>query len=178
MTTLETLLGDPETAGVWNLVRGRSTITFKNRAMWGLMAVSGTFTDFSGDGQITRKGAVFGRLDIRAASLQTGIRRRDDHLRSPDFFDVERFGDISAVVTAVQPTTGNAANLRTSLTIKGTTVPVELPALVNVLDDGAVRISATTTIDRTDFGVGGNLAGMVRKTTTLSADAMFTRAPQ
>ena len=69
MTTLETLLNDPDLAGVWNLVPDRSAITFKIRNMWGLLNVKGRFTEFSGDGQLTGKGAVFGRLDIRAASL-------------------------------------------------------------------------------------------------------------
>lgn len=72
----------------------------------GLLTVRGRFTDFTGDGQLTGKGAVFGRVDIRAASLDTGIGRRDQHLRSPDFFDVERFEKISVVVTGLQPTKG------------------------------------------------------------------------
>src|SRR5208283_4241729 len=72
MTTLETLLNDPDMSGVWNLVPDRSAITFKTRNMWGLVNVKGRFTDFSGDGRLTAKGAVFGRIDIRAASLHTG----------------------------------------------------------------------------------------------------------
>lgn len=104
MTTLETLLHDPDLAGVWNLVPDRSAITFKVSNLWGLLNVKGRFTEFSGDGQLTGTGAVFGRLDIRAAALDTGIGRRDKHLRSADFFDVERFAEISVVVTAVHPT--------------------------------------------------------------------------
>ena len=53
MTTVETLLNDPDTAGVWNLVPDRSTITFKIKNMWGLINVKGRFTDFNADGQIT-----------------------------------------------------------------------------------------------------------------------------
>src|ERR1700746_3984126 len=121
MTTLETLLNDPEMAGVWNIVPDRSAITFKIKNMWGLLNVKGRFTDFSGDGQLTGKGAVFGRRDIRAASVSTGIRRRDRHLRSADFFDVERFGEISVVVTAVHPTKGRAADLTANLHIQGRT---------------------------------------------------------
>ena len=119
MTTLETLLNDPDMAGVWNLVPDRSAITFKIRNMWGLLNVKGRFTEFSGDGQLTAKGAVFGRVDIRAASLHTGIGRRDKHLRSADFFDVERFPEISVVVTAVHPTKGKAADLRADLHHQG-----------------------------------------------------------
>ncbi len=100
MTTVETLLSDPDTAGVWNLVPDKSTIGFKIRNMWGLISVKGRFTGLNGDGQITGKGAIFGRLDIQVASLRTGIRKRDEHLLSADFFDAERFPEISVVVTA------------------------------------------------------------------------------
>src|ERR1700761_9844354 len=106
MTTLETLLNDPDMAGVWNIVPDRSVITFKIKNMWGLLNVKGRFTDFNGDGQLTGKGAVFGRIDVRTASLSTGIGRRDDHLRSADFFDVDRFEEMSVVVTAVEPANG------------------------------------------------------------------------
>src|SRR5258708_13681665 len=104
MTTLETLLSDPDTAGVWNLVPDRSTISFKIKNMWGLLSVKGQFADFTGDGQLTGKGAVFGRVDINVASLHTGIGRRDQHLLSADFFDAQPFPQITVVVTPVQPT--------------------------------------------------------------------------
>ncbi|HEY6855906.1 MAG TPA: YceI family protein [Mycobacterium sp.] len=178
MTTVETLLNDPDTAGVWNLVPDRSTVSFKIRNMWGLISVKGRFTDFSGDGQITGKGAIFGRLDIRAASLNTGIGKRDKHLRSADFFDVERFPEISVVVTAVEPSTGNTADLRATFSIKGVTSPLPLPVQVTVLDDGAVRVSTKTEVDRAQFDLGWNRLGMVGKTATASADAYFVRAPQ
>src|SRR5882757_9526865 len=107
MTNIDTLLNDPDTAGVWSLDPDRSTVNFKIRNFWGLMNVKGRFTDVSGDGQVTGKGAIFGRLDIQVASLRTGIGKRDEHLRSADFFDADRYPDISVVVTAVEPTTGD-----------------------------------------------------------------------
>lgn len=178
MTTLETLLSDPDTPGVWNLVPDRSSIGFKTRTTWGLSSVKGTFGDFSGDGQITAKGAVFGRIDIRAASLQTGNGKRDEHLRSADFFDVVNFPTISVVVTAVQPSTGNAAELRATLAVRSTTEPLPLPVTVTAQDDGTVRIACQTTIDRRQWEVSGNLLGMVGATTTLIADTVFSRVPE
>lgn len=175
MTTVETLLSDPDTAGVWNLVPDRSSFTFKIRNFWGLMNVKGQFTDVSADGQVTGKGAVFGRLDIQTASLRTGIRKRDEHLRSADFFDVERFPEMSVVVTAVQPTTGNAADLRATFTIKGISEPLPLPVQITVLGDGTVRVTAKIKIDRAQFGLGWNRLGMIGKAATASADACFVR---
>ncbi|OJZ75375.1 hypothetical protein BRW65_05680 [Mycobacterium paraffinicum] len=178
MTTLETLLNDPDLAGVWNLVPNRSTIGFKVRNMWGLVRVKGRFTEFSGDGQLTGGGAVFGRLDIRAASLDTGIGRRDKHLRSADFFDVERFGEISVVVTAVHPTKGKAADLRAALTMKGVTAPLPLSATITELDDGSIRIAGEAKVDRTQFDLGWNRLGMIGPTATATTDAVFVRAAQ
>jgi polyisoprenoid-binding protein YceI len=176
MTTVETLLSDPDTAGVWNLVPERSSVTFKIRNMWGLINVKGKFLQINGDGQITGNGAVFGRLDIRAASLRTGIHKRDEHLRSADFFDVKRFPEISVVVTAVQPTTGNAADLRASFNIKGVNAPLPLPVRITVLGDGSVRISAKTEVDRAQFGLDWNRFGMIGKTAAVSAETIFARA--
>ena len=87
MPNVNTLLNDPDTAGVWSLDPDRSTVGFSIRNFWGLIHVKGRFTDVNADGQIAAKGAIFGRLDIQVASLHTGIGKRDEHLRSADFFD-------------------------------------------------------------------------------------------
>jgi polyisoprenoid-binding protein YceI len=178
MTTLETLLNDPDAAGVWNLVPDRSTIAFKIKNMWGALPVKGQFTEFSGDGQLTAKGAVFGRIDIRVASLHTGIGRRDRHLLSADFFDAARFPEISVVVTGLEPTTGKAADLRTTFTIKGTTAQLPLPVTITELGDGAIRISGETKVDRFQFGVDWDKFGMIGAAATVAAAAIFVRAPR
>jgi polyisoprenoid-binding protein YceI len=176
MTTLEMLLSDPDTAGVWNLVPDKSTVTFKVSNLWGLISVKGRFDDVSGDGQVTGKGAIFGRVDIQVASLHTGIRKRDEHLLSADFFDAERFPEISVVVTAVEPASGSAAELRATFSIKDVTAPVPLPVRIILLDDGSVRVSAKTEVDRAQFNVDWNRLGMVGERATVSADAYFVRA--
>jgi polyisoprenoid-binding protein YceI len=182
MTTLETLLTDPDMAGVWNLVPDRSSVTFKVKNAWGLLNVKGRFTEFSGDGQLTGAGAVFGRVDIQTASLNTGIGRRDKHLRSADFFDVERFGEMSVVVTAAHPTQGppkgKAADLQANFTIKGITAALPLPVTVTELEDGSIRISGETKVDRSQFGLGWNRFGMIGATATAAAQAVFVRAPR
>jgi polyisoprenoid-binding protein YceI len=178
MTTLETLLNDPDAARVWKLVPDRSTIAFKIKNMWGLLPVKGQFTEFSGDGQLTAKGAVFGRLDIRVASLHTGIGRRDRHLLSADFFDATRFPEISVVVTGLEPTTGKAADLRTTFTIKGVTAQVPLPVTITELGDGSIRVAGETKIERSEFGLDWNKAGVMGEAATVSAEAVFVRTAQ
>jgi polyisoprenoid-binding protein YceI len=175
MTTLETLLADPETVGAWTLDPGRSTIGFKCRTFWGLQWVTGTFTQFFGDAQITAAGEVFGHVAIAAASLATGMGKRDEHLRSADFFEVDRYPEITVAVTGLAPTTGNNADVRATMTIKDTTEPLPLPVTIHILDDGAVRVLGTTKIDRRTWDVTGDLIGMVSMSATLTADAVFTR---
>jgi polyisoprenoid-binding protein YceI len=175
MASTQELLSNPASVGVWNIDPNRSTIAFKTKSMWGLMPVNGRFTDFSGDGQITDTQTVFGRIDVQAASVDTKIRKRDDHLRSADFFEAEKFPDISLVVTGAEAVTGDTVDLRAQLTVKGTTAAVPLRTRVAVLDDGSVRLSAQATIDRKDFGVDGNMMGMIPDKATISGDVVFRR---
>ena len=91
MSTVTELLKNPESVGVWTLDPDRSTIRFNNKTMWGAMKVNGVVTEFTGDGQITDTGTLFGRVDIKAASLNTKLRKRDEDLRSPTISDVEKY---------------------------------------------------------------------------------------
>ena len=175
MTDVQELLGKTTSVGVWNLVPDSSTIGFKGRSMYGLVPVKGRFHDISGDGQITDAQKLFGRVDIKAASLDTKLKKRDNHLRSADFFEVEKYPDISVVVTSAEGIGSETVDLRANLTVKGTTAPMPLHAKVAVLDDGAVRVTAAADIKRKDFGVSGNMVGMIRDATTLTADVVFRR---
>lgn len=176
MTTLETLLTDPETAGAWALVPDNSKIEFKIKNMWGVWPVKGKFTSFSGEGRLGDKGAVSGWIDIDVASLNTGIGKRDEHLRSADFFDVERFPQINVAVSGLQPGAGREAELQAGFTIKGITEPVRLPVTVTELADGSVRISGTTQIKRSRFNLDWNKLGVMSDTVTVSAEAVFVQS--
>lgn len=178
MTTLETLLTDPDTVGTWALVPDSSAIGFKIKNMWGLMPVKGKFTEFSGDGRLSYKSTVSGRINISVASLDTGIGKRDEHLLSADFFDVERFSEITVVVTALNPTDGKTAELQVNFTIKGVTEPVPLTVTIVELNDGSVRISGTGELDRNRFDLGWNKFGMMSQTVTVSAEAVFVRSAE
>src|SRR6201998_4096842 len=118
MSTVTELLKNHASFVVWTLDPEQSTIRFNNRTMWGAMKVHGAFTEFSGDGQITDTGTVFGRVDVKAASLNTKLRKRDEDLRGPTFWDVERYPDISVVATSAEPKGRDAVDVRADLTVK------------------------------------------------------------
>ena len=176
MASLSEFFSDPGSAGAWTLDPGRSTITVKAKSMWGLVPVKGRFTEFSGEGQLAAPQTVSGRVDIKAASLRTGIRKRDDHLHSADFFEAEKFPDISVIVASADAVDSDSVDLRAQLTIKGTTKPLTLQTTVTPVGDGAMRLSTKATVNRRDFGVDGNLVGMIGDTATISGDLVFRRA--
>jgi polyisoprenoid-binding protein YceI len=172
MSSVTDLLATP---GSWTLDPSRSSFTFKNKAMWGLSSVKGRFTEFSGDGSVDAAGTVSGKVDVKAQSVATGIKRRDNHLRSPDFFDAEHHPDITVTVDGVDAS-GGELTVRAQMSIRGNTVALPMRVAAELLDDGAVRLTTTTSVERNQLGVSGNLAGSVGKSTTLSADAVFRRA--
>ncbi|MCV7347820.1 YceI family protein [Mycolicibacterium rhodesiae] len=175
MSALHALLNDPGAAGVWQLVPARSSVRFKNKTFWGLATVTGTFGDVSGTGQVDANGAVSGRLEIGASSLKTGIGKRDEHLRSADFFDVENHPEIRVEVTGLTPTGADTADLTATLTVRGASTPLPLSVTITPLGDGSVQLTTTAAVDRTALGVSGNMIGMMPATTTLLADVVFAK---
>jgi polyisoprenoid-binding protein YceI len=172
MSELNALLVEP---GTWQLVPARSSLRFKNKTFWGLATVTGEFTDVRGAGEIGPNGAVSGGLEVQASSVKTGIGKRDEHLRSADFFDVEQHPVIRVEVTGLEPAGTNTATVHATLTVRGITQPLPLTATVDRSGDGSVHLTARATVDRTTFGVSGNMVGMMPSTTTLLADVVFAK---
>ena len=112
----------------------------------------------------------------RPHRCDTGIRKRDEHLHSADFFEAEKFPDISVVVTGADAIDGDTIDLRANLTIKGTTKPLALKTKVTPVGDGAMRLTTQATVNRQDFGVDGNMMGMIGDNATISGDVVFRRA--
>ena len=173
--TVQALLNDPAMTGTWTLEPERSSVRFISKTLWGLIPVNGRFTDVSGQARIAPGGQLSGRLVIRAESVRTGIGMRDRHLRAADFFDAANHPDIVVTISAVAPADGLAA----TLSIRGTTLPVPLQATVERRGQGAatesIGVNARAEIDRTRWGVSGNMLGMMPPGTVLLADAVFVR---
>jgi len=170
--TLARVIADPAASGTWALVPNRSSIRFSNKTMWGLVPVNGQFTEFTGEGRIVAQDGVSGRLVIQAASLKTGMGKRDEHLRSADFFDAGNFPQITIEVNGL----GSDGSLNTTLSVRGTTLPLPLSVTAEPLGDGTLQVTARAEVDRTRWGVSGNMFGMMPTTTTLIADAVFVKA--
>ena len=176
MASLSEFFSDPASAGTWTVVPDQSAVAVASKSFWGVMPVKGRFTEFSGEGQVTAPQTVSGHIDIKAASLRTGIGKRDAHLHSADFFEAEKFPDINVVVTAADVIDSDTVGLHAELTIKGTTKPLTLKAKVTPVGDGTMRLATEATVNRHDFAVDGNIMGMVGDNATISGDVVFRRA--
>jgi polyisoprenoid-binding protein YceI len=176
MTTPSSPIAGAAPGSSWVLDPGRSTLTFRTKTFWGAFTVKGTFSDVEGDGQVTAGNTVTGRLRIGAASLSTGLGKRDEHLRSPDFFDVEKYPEVTVEVHGVSPTGADRFDVDTTVTVKGAARRLVVPATVKTLSGGAIQIDTETTVDREQLGVDGNLLGMIPATTRLHGVAVFTPA--
>ena len=102
-------------------------------------------------------------VTIDASSIETGVADRDGHLKSPDFFDVAQYPELRFVGKRVQARSGDEIDVIGDLTIKGVTREVVLRVEQHgqATDPwGNVRaaFTATTTIDRKDFGLTWNQA--------------------
>lgn len=136
-----------------------SVIAFKVRHLLG--NAKGKFSKFNGTIDVDRdqadKSSV--TVSIQVASIDTGIQKRDEHLRSEEFFNVERFPEITFKSRQVKRTGANAGEIIGDLTIHGVTRPitlrVELLGSSESAGKGPVRWRVTTApIKRSEFGLG------------------------
>ncbi len=124
-----------------------------------ISTVTGKFKEFSGtisyDDKDITKSSVSGT--IKTASLDTGVADRDNHLRSADFFDVEKNPEITFKSTKIEKS-GDGATVTGDLTIKGVTKEVKFPATVNgpIKDpwgNSRLGFSFALEINRMDYGI-------------------------
>jgi polyisoprenoid-binding protein YceI len=161
--------------GTWRLDPSRTEVTFHSPTFWGFAHVEGTFKDVEGSAEAAAEGNVTGRLAIAATSVNTGIGRRDTHLRSPDFFDVQRFPVIEVSVESVEVSGPSWVTLSVRLAVKDHEQELDLPVHVRDLRGGEVQLQTTTTLNRQAFGVDGNLLGMMGDAVTIEATAVFVK---
>jgi polyisoprenoid-binding protein YceI len=155
-------------AGTWTIDAGRSELGFAVRTFWGLMNVRGRFERFSGDMSVSPDGAR-GELRIDAASLDTGNRKRDEHLRSADFFNVAASPEVTFTLGSLE-TSADGLIVTGELRIGSTSLTLTLPVSIESAGDGALRLRAAITVPRKQAGVGFNRIGMLGEDAHLTAD--------
>jgi polyisoprenoid-binding protein YceI len=138
-------------SGDWRVVRARSELGFRTRIL-GLVPVRGRYTAFDGELHIDDAGAASGTLRVDAETVSTGIKKRDAHLRTSDFFAVERHPHLTFELTALTPNTDGAVTLGGTLHIRGRALPITTPVSVAVVGSSGLRIDADFEVDHRSAG--------------------------
>lgn len=158
MTATDTLTGD------YSIDLAHSRIGFTARHAM-VTSVRGSFLDFEGTAHLdaANPSKSSAKLAIKVASITTGQEQRDAHLRSPDFFDIEAYPEITFESTSAEKVDDDTFRLLGDLTIKNQTRPVNIDFAFNgsAKDPfGNVRagFEGTTTVNRKDWGLTWNAA--------------------
>jgi polyisoprenoid-binding protein YceI len=154
-----------------------SSVSISHKTSWGLGTVRGSFTKLSGSAEILADGSGRGRLEIDAASIDTKNAKRDQHLRSKDFFHADEHPQLVVDVTQAARQgagTGDVAATGT-LTVAGKSRPLTLTALITHAADDAITLTAEADVDRADFGMHWNQLGMVTGKAHASVVARFVK---
>ena len=162
MSIAETITQSGLEAGTWEIDPSHSTVEFSVRHMM-FSKVKGRFTSFRGTIVVAdnpQDSSVEAVVDM--ASVDTGDEGRDAHLRSPEFFDVEKYPEMTFVSRSVRAD-GDPAVVAGDLTLHGVTRPVELELEFNGVGtdpfgNTKAAFTATTELSRKDFGLEWNVA--------------------
>jgi polyisoprenoid-binding protein YceI len=151
----------PPPAGRYELDAAHTAVEFVARHI--LTRVRGRFTDFSGEIEVAERPEDSRvKVDVRTASIQTNVDQRDEHLKSGDFLNVERWPVMTFESTGIRHTGGSAFELDGNLTIRDVTRPITLVGEYLGMDtnpSGKTVLAATAkaALEREDWDVSWNM---------------------
>ena len=154
----------------WRLDPARSRAEFRVRHFWGLATVKGHFEELDGRLHVGHDGRCEIELNSDAASLDTGNRMRDEHLRSPEFFDVDDHPTVSFRSTSASDSGDGRLRVAGRLEAAGRDAPLVLEAELRPSDD-CLEIDAATTVDQRRLGMTWSPLGMAKAPVALAVHA-------
>lgn len=155
-------------SGTWLVDPSAGGIAFAVKTLWGLVDVKGTFDRFEGALNVT-EGAATGELVVHTETLDTKNKRRDEHLRSADFFDSKSAPRVTFVTTAVKPAP-SGVTVTGDLTVGAHRTHLELPVQLEPRGDDTLVLRTSTAIPREDVGLSWNKAGMIKGDARLNVE--------
>lgn len=143
-----------EAVGKWEIDADNSTIGFKIGNMW-IMNVKGTMGGLKGQVVIAKNiSESIVELFLKPGTINTGIKKRDNHLKGDEFFDVEKYSSITFKGNLISQV-DEGYIVKGDLTIKDVTKAVEVPFNYNGMEEKngtmVAKFSGKVTIDRKDF---------------------------
>ncbi|WP_367123328.1 YceI family protein [Streptomyces phytohabitans] len=163
-------------AGTYEIDPAASTVRFATRAMFGLLPVRGTFA--LARGRVVVAGADGApepsvAVTVEAASFDSGNSKRDDHVRSADYLDVQDHPEITFRSEGFERS-GEDVALRGELTVRGVTGPVVVAVDSFTAEGGRLTATGSATVDRYAFGIT-NGKGMTGRHLTLTLEVVAER---
>lgn len=163
MTTAHEFAHPDYLAGTWTLDPAHSEVSFSVKHLK-ISKVRGTFEKFDVTivtAEDPKDSTVSATIDV--ASVNTNQKDRDAHLRTSEFFLVDEYPTMTFTSTSIEATGGDGFIVTGDLTLRGVTKEVTLTGeFGGIVTDGYGRVkagaSATTTVNRHDFGVSWNAA--------------------
>ncbi len=156
------LLAGQAFAGTYLVDKAHTSIGFSVKHMV-ISNVKGKFDDFAGSFEFDEANKTLGAAQavVKTASINTGEQKRDDHLRSPDFFDAQKHPEIVFALKKIRPLEGGRMEVTGDLSIRGVTKPVTLTGefLGSVTDpwgNQRAGFTAEGEVNRTDYGITWN----------------------
>jgi polyisoprenoid-binding protein YceI len=149
----------------WRVDPTRTIVEFEVAHLWRLHTVHGRFRTFDGSYVVGPGGSEI-ELTIDASSVDTGLARRDEHLRSPDFFYVALNPAVRFRSTSITGLGNGDVRVSGELEAAGATVPLSFEVAVRVVD-GELELEGTTTVDHRSFGMSEGPLGNIRPPATL-----------
>ncbi len=144
----------------WEADKAHSQVSFAITHL-GISEIEGLFRDF--DISIVSSEEDFSdakyHVEIDVNSIDTGIERRDNHLRSPDFFEVEKYPKMTFVSSSTEKVSDGKYKVTGDLTFHGVTKPVTLDVwhrgtITQKNDTKVAGFQVTGTINRSEFNLG------------------------
>lgn len=173
-TSADALLREGKLAGNWTLDPSRSQIRLTSKSVWGLVKVNGVFGQIEGAGTVSAAGEATGTITVASASIDTKMKKRDEHLRSADLFDVANHPSITFTADEIRPSTPGVT-VTGRLSVRGYERPVSFDAQVSSSEGSEVTLDGEVQINRADFGLTWNQLGMSSMDNTITVHAVFTR---
>jgi len=148
-------------ASLYEIDHSHSSIGFAVKHLM-VSTTKGKFNDYQGSIQFDPENLAESKIEVtvNAGSIDTDNEQRDNHLKSPDFFEVDKFPEISFKSKRIEKS-GDIYSIVGDLTIKGVTQEIEIPVnisgpIMSPLGKQVIGISGETTINRQSFGVNWN----------------------
>ena len=167
-------LHDGTVAGTWTLDPAASSITVAVKHFWGLVTVRGIFTSATGHADVSADGAVTASVEVDAASINTKNNKRDQHLRSDRFFNVENHPTITFTTTDVTVVDDTTVRVSGVVTAGGADQTATFDATL-AAGDGRTTVDAEAVIDHKALGMTWSPLGMTKPTTLVTLALTYTR---